>query len=79
MLFCIVLVQVDDKFGEMYVHRYDWAAARLADWELIKELDGLSDYTTSRVLTNTENNLLYIEAQENNRSNSTIEFRPQRF
>ena len=69
-----------DEFGEMYVHRKDWAAARLAYGELIKELDGFSDYTTSRVLTNTENNLLYIEAQENNRSNSKIEFRPpQRF
>ena len=69
-----------DEFGEMYVHRKDWAAARLAYREIIKELDGFSDYTTSRVLTNTENNLLYIEAQENNRSDSTIEFRPpQRF
>ena len=64
----------------MYVHRKDWAAARLAYRELIKELDGLSDYTTSRVLTNTENNLLYIEAQENNRLDSSVEFRPpQRF
>ena len=69
-----------DEFGEMYVHRKDWPAARLAYRELIKELDGLSDYTTSRVLTNTENNLLYIEAQENNRLDSSVEFRPpQRF
>ena len=69
-----------DEFGEMYVHRKDWAAARLAYGELIKELHGFSDYTTSRVLTNTQNNLLYIEAQENNRSDSGIEFRPpQRF
>ena len=69
-----------DEFGEMYVHRKDWAAARLAYRELIKELDGFSDYTTSRVLTNTENNLLYIEAQEINRLDSSVEFRPpQRF
>jgi tetratricopeptide (TPR) repeat protein len=69
-----------DEFGEMYVHRKDWAAARLAYRELIKQLDGFSDYTTSRVLTNTENNLLYIEAQETNRADSSVEFRPpQRF
>ena len=69
-----------DEFGEMYVHRKDWAAARLAYRELIKELDGFSDYTASRVLTNTANNLLYIEAQEANRLDSSIEFRPpQRF
>jgi len=70
-----------DEFGEMYVHRKDWAAARLAYRELIKELDGFSDYTTSRVLTNTENNLLYIEAQQKpDPSDSSVEFRPpQRF
>jgi tetratricopeptide (TPR) repeat protein len=69
-----------DEFGEMYVHRKDWDSARLAYAELIKELDGFSDYTTSRIRTNTENNLLYIEALENNRLDSTIEFRPpQRF
>jgi tetratricopeptide (TPR) repeat protein len=67
-----------DEFGELYVHRKDWAAARLAYRELIKELDGFSDYTTSRVLSNTENNLLYIEAQETNRLDSGIEFRPPR-
>jgi hypothetical protein len=65
-----------DEFGELYVHRKDWAAARLAYRELIKELEGFSDYTTSRVLSNTENNLLYIEAQETNRLDSGIEFRP---
>ena len=69
-----------DEFGELYIHRKDWAAARLAYREVIKELDGFSDYTTSRVLANTENNLLYIEAQETNRLDSGIEFRPpQRF
>jgi tetratricopeptide (TPR) repeat protein len=69
-----------DEFGELYVRRKDWAAARLAYRELIKELDGFSDYTTTRVLANTENNLLYIEAQETNRSDSSVEFRPpQRF
>jgi len=69
-----------DEFGELYVHRKDWAAARLAYRELVNELDGLSDYTTNRILTNTENNLLYIEAQETNRVDSGIEFRPpQRF
>ena len=69
-----------DEFGELYVHRKDWAAARLAYRELIKELDGFSDYTTTRLLTNTENNFLYIEAQEANRLDSSIEFRPpQRF
>ena len=65
-----------DEFGELYVHRKDWAAARLAYRELIKELDGFSDYTTSRVLSNTDNNLLYIEAQETNRLDSGIEFLP---
>ena len=69
-----------DEFGELYVHRKDWAAARLAYRELIRELAGFSDYTTSRVLVNTENNLLYIDAQETNRSDSSVEFRPpQRF
>ena len=69
-----------DEFGELYVHRKDWAAARLAYKELVNELDGFSDYTTNRILTNTENNLLYIEAQESNRVDSDIEFRPpQRF
>jgi tetratricopeptide (TPR) repeat protein len=68
------------EFGEVYVHRRDWAAARLAYRELIKELDGFSDHMTSRILANTENNLLYIEAQESNCSDSSIEFRPpQRF
>ena len=65
-----------DEFGELYVHRKDWAAARLAYRELIRELDGFSDYTTTRVLSNTDNNLLYIDAQENNRLDSGIEFRP---
>jgi len=65
-----------DEFGELYVHRKDWAAARLAYQELIKELHGFSDYTTCRVLTNTKNNLLYIDAQEANREDSGIEFRP---
>ena len=65
-----------DEFGELYVHRKDWAAAQLAYRELIKELDGFSDYNTSRVLSNTDNNLLYIEAQESNRLDSGIEFRP---
>jgi len=65
-----------DEFGELYVHRKDWAAARLAYQELIKELHGFSDYTTCRVLANTQNNLLYIDAQEANRSDSGIEFRP---
>ena len=61
----------------MYIHRKDWAAAPFAYGELIKELDGFSSYTTSRVLTNTENNLL---CKENNRLDSSIEFRPpQRF
>jgi tetratricopeptide (TPR) repeat protein len=69
-----------DEFGELYVRRKDWAAARLAYCELIRELDGFSDYTSSRVLVNTENNLLYIDAQETNRSDSSVEFRPpQRF
>jgi tetratricopeptide (TPR) repeat protein len=65
-----------DEFGELYVHRKDWAAARLAYREVIRELDGFSDYTTSRVLSNTDNNLLYIEAQETNCLDSGIEFRP---
>jgi len=65
-----------DEFGELYVHRKDWAAARLAYRALIKELDGLSDYTTSRVLANTKNNLLYIDAQEASRSDSDVKFRP---
>ena len=69
-----------DEFGELYVHRKDWAAARLAYRELIRELEGFSDYTSSRVLVNSENNLLYIDAQENNDSDSSIKFRlPQRF
>ena len=58
--------------------RIYWAAACLAYRELIKELDGFSDYTTSRVLTwltNTENNL-YIKAQENICLDSSVEFRP---
>jgi len=65
-----------DEFGELYVHRKDWAAARLAYRELIRELDEFSDYTTTRVLANTANNLLYIDAQETNRLDSGIEFRP---
>ena len=72
----IALILVE--FGEMYVHRKEWAAARLKYREAIKELDGFSDHTTSRVLANTENNLLYIEAQETNRLDSSVEFRPPR-
>ncbi|KIM49727.1 hypothetical protein M413DRAFT_438874 [Hebeloma cylindrosporum] len=69
-----------DEFGELYVHRRDWAAARLAYRELLKQLDGLSDYTTSRIHANTLNNLLYVDAKETNPSDSTVEFRPpQRF
>ena len=69
-----------DEFGEMYVHWKDWAAARLAYRELIKELDGFSDYTASGVLTNAESNLLYNEAQGTNLSDTSIEFwPPQRF
>ena len=69
-----------DEFGELYVRRKDWAAARLAYRELIRELDGFSDYTSSRVLVNTKNNLLYIDIQEANGSDSSVEFRPpQRF
>jgi tetratricopeptide (TPR) repeat protein len=69
-----------DEFGELYVYRKDWAAARLAYEELIKQLDGLCDFTTVRVLANSKNNLLYIDAQEANRSDHGIELRPpQRF
>ncbi|KIM49719.1 hypothetical protein M413DRAFT_438869 [Hebeloma cylindrosporum] len=69
-----------DDLGEMYVHRKDWAAARLAFQELLKQLEGLSDYTTSRIHANTLNNLLYVDAQETNPSDCSIEFRPpQRF
>ena len=76
----LLVALVLDEFGELYVHRKDWAAARLAYEELIKQLDGLSDFTTVRVLADSKNNLLYIDAQEANRSDNGIEFRPpQRF
>ena len=65
-----------DEFGELYVRRKDWAAARLAYRELLRELGGFSDFTSSRVRANTQNNLLYIDAQESNRSDSSIKFRP---
>ncbi|KIM49724.1 hypothetical protein M413DRAFT_21884 [Hebeloma cylindrosporum] len=69
-----------DEFGELYVRRKDWAAARLTYQELLKQLDGLSDYTTSRVRTNTKHNMLYIAAREANGLDCGIEFRPpQRF
>ena len=64
------------EFGDLYVRQKDWAAARLAFQELIKELDGFSDLASSAFLDSAENNLLYIDAQETNCSDSSIEFQP---
>ena len=67
-------------FGELYVRRKDWAAARLAYQELIRELEGFSDHTSSAYILHSQNNLLYIDAQETNCSDSCIEFQtPPRF
>ena len=65
------------EFGELYVRQKDWAAARLAYQELIRELEGFSDHSSSVLLVKTKNNLLYIDAQETNCLDSSIEFQPQ--
>ena len=62
------------EFGELYVRQKDWAAARLAYQELIRVLEGFSDFASSAYLDGAKNNLLYVDAQETNCSDSTIEF-----
>ena len=64
------------EFGDLYVRQKDWAAARLAYQELIRELEGFSDNTSSIYLVEAKNNLLYIDAQETNCLDSSIEFEP---
>ena len=65
-----------DEFGELYVRQRDWAAARLAYQELIRELEGFSDLRSSAYLDDAKNNLLYVDAQETNCWDSSIEFWP---